>query len=75
MAARTSSRRERTLIGANATHLIVNQMNSTLTPDLTPEELTHVTFLCAASLGSRLEPCQPLPPCMPTVGGNASYTV
>ena len=36
--------RERTLIGANATHLIVNQMNSTLTPDLTPEELTKVTF-------------------------------
>jgi len=36
--------RERTLIGANSTHLIVNQMNSTLTPDLTPEELTKVTF-------------------------------
>ena len=36
--------RERTLIGANATHLLVNQMESTLTPDLTPEELKSVKF-------------------------------
>ena len=36
--------RERTLIGCNHTHLIVNQMNSTLTPDLTPEQLASVTF-------------------------------
>ena len=36
-------RSERTLIGANATHLIVDQSNSTLTPDLTPAELERVT--------------------------------
>lgn len=36
--------RERTLIGANSTHLIVNQLNSTLTPDLTPEQLSNVSF-------------------------------
>jgi len=36
--------RERTLIGANATHLIVNQLNSTLTKDLTPEELANVSY-------------------------------
>lgn len=36
--------RERTLIGCNSTHLIVNQLNSTLTPDLTPEQLTRVKF-------------------------------
>ena len=36
--------RERTLIGCNYTHLIVNQMNSTMTPDLTPEELAKAAF-------------------------------
>ena len=37
--------RERTLIGCNSTHLIVNQLNSTLTPDLTPAQLAKVTFI------------------------------
>jgi hypothetical protein len=36
--------RERTLIGCNATHLLLDQMQSTLTPDLTPEELKDVKF-------------------------------
>ena len=36
--------REKTLIGANATHLIVNQHNSSLTPDLTPEQAARVHF-------------------------------
>jgi hypothetical protein len=35
--------REWTWIGCNATHLIVDQRNSSLAPDLTPEELKHVS--------------------------------
>jgi sucrose-6-phosphate hydrolase SacC (GH32 family) len=55
--------RERTLIGANATHLIVNQMNSTLTPDLTPEELAKVTYFWdMAAVANHTILHAPLPP-------------
>lgn len=55
--------RERTLIGCNSTHLIVNQLNSTLTPDLTPQELTKVKFFWNnAAVANHTILRAPLPP-------------
>ena len=54
--------RERTLIGANATHLILDQLNSTLTPDLTPAELSDVHFFWNnAAVANRTVLHAPLP--------------
>ena len=36
---------EKTLIGCSSTHLIVNQMDSTTKPDLTPAEVADVNYL------------------------------
>ena len=53
---------ERTLIGANATHLIVDQRNSTLRADLTPEELRKSHFPWnAAAVANRTVLYAPLP--------------
>jgi hypothetical protein len=54
--------RERTLVGANATHLVVNQLNSTLTPDLSPAELQRVHFFWdSAAVPNRTVLLAPLP--------------
>ena len=57
-----SSTQQLLLRGARGTHLIVNQSRSSLTPDLTPEELKRVTYFWdSAAVANHTVLLAPLP--------------